>query len=239
MLLKDISFNDPLKNIVYDDVLLRLAEEGVSGEVLRFWESPVFFIVLGLIGKAEEDVDAVAAKRDGVSVLRRSSGGGTVLQGPGSLNYSLILSKELRPEIADLRKSYEYILSRICQALKMLGIEAVFLPISDIAFKDSLKKISGNAQKRSKKYVLHHGTILYNLDIPLASKYLKMPKSVPEYRRGRSHSDFIANVSADPADIRRAICGVFEAQPDVKDLSDREQSLLDQMIVHSEKVISL
>lgn len=239
MLLKDISFNDPLKNIVYDDVLLRLAEDGVSGEVLRFWESPVYFIVLGLIGKVEEDVNAESVKRHEIPVLRRSSGGGTVLQGPGSLNYSLVLSKDLRPEIADLKKSYEYILGRVCQALKTLGINAVFLPISDIALEDGLRKISGNAQKRSKKYILHHGTILYNLDVFKAAEYLQMPKSIPEYRQGRSHTDFIVNIPAAAVDIKCAILNAFDVRSSSESVSKSEEQLLEQLMVQSEKVISL
>lgn len=238
MLLKDVSFDDPLKNLVYDDVLLRRAEEGAAGEALRFWESPVYFIVLGLAGNLEEDVDLKAVKRDHIPVLRRSSGGGTVLQGPGSLNYSLILSKDIHPEVADLKKSYEYILNNICRAFESVGIAAVFLPISDIALKQGRKKISGNAQKRGKKYILHHGTILYNLDIPLASRYLRMPKNVPEYREGRSHAEFITNISAQCSDIKRAIRHVFGAQ-DMEKISDAEQMLLDQWVRDSGKIISV
>ena len=238
MLLKDVSFDDPLKNLVYDDVLLRLAEEGAAGEVLRFWESPVHFVVLGLAGNVDEDVDLEAVKRDRIAVLRRSSGGGTVLQGPGSLNYSLILSKEIHPEVADLKKSYAYILNNICRALESLGISAVFLPISDIALTQDRKKISGNAQKRGKKYILHHGTILYNLDIPLASRYLRMPKNVPEYREGRSHAEFIANISVPCSDIKSAIRQVFGAK-EMEQISDAEQQLLDQLIRGSEKIISV
>lgn len=238
MLLKDISFNDPLKNLVYDDVLLCRAEESAAGEALRFWESPVHFVVLGLAGSLEEDVDLDALKRDGVAVLRRSSGGGTVLQGPGSLNYSLVLSKEIHPEVSDLKKSYAYILNAVCRALESLGTSAVFLPISDIALTQGRKKISGNAQKRGKKYILHHGTILYNLDIPLASRYLRIPKSVPEYREGRSHAEFIANIPVPCSAIKDAIRQVFGAK-ETEQISDAEQHLLNQLIHNSERIISV
>ena len=92
MQLRDISFPTPQENITFDDVLLNLAEKHEAGEYLRFWESPSVFVVLGRIGRAEIDVNATNTKTDGIPVLRRSSGGGTVVQGPGCLNYSLILS---------------------------------------------------------------------------------------------------------------------------------------------------
>src|SRR5262245_50689788 len=82
----DISFDTPEENIAYDEVLLSLAEEGKLGEVLRFWESSQTFAVLGRIGKAQEDLDLDALRKDGIKVLRRASGGGTVLQGKGVLN---------------------------------------------------------------------------------------------------------------------------------------------------------
>jgi len=165
MILKDISFKSPQENILYDDVLLHLAEQGQQGEVLRFWESPVYFVVLGRIGKEREDAKIDAVRRDHISVLRRSSGGGTVLQGKGCLNYSLVLSQELNPQIADLRKSYQIILGKVIEALKQIGIESKFCPISDIALAENNRKFSGNAQKRLKKFILHHGTILYNFDL--------------------------------------------------------------------------
>ena len=104
MQLRDISFSSPTENILFDEVLWRLAEKDEGGEFLRFWESSEVFIVLGRAGQAQEDVNLVAAQKDNIPVLRRSSGGGTVVQGPGCLNYTLILSKQKRPVLNDLRR---------------------------------------------------------------------------------------------------------------------------------------
>ncbi len=180
------------------------------------------FIVLGRIGKYQEDVWVEAAASDGIPILRRSSGGGTVVQGPGCLNYTLILSKELRPEIHDLRRSYQYIASKVIMALKGLGVKAVYKPISDIAFKETEKKFSGNAQHRGRAFILHHGTLLYDFDLGLIEKYLKIPKSVPDYRRGRSHREFIANLSISSESIKRALRKVFAVKKTENSLSAPE-----------------
>lgn len=211
MILKDISFNTPEENILYDDVLLRLAEEGKTDEVLRFWESEETFIVLGRISRLEEDVKIEAALRDGIPILRRSSGGGTVLQGRGCLNYSLILSKERSPALEDLRKSYQMILDKVIAALSMTGVEAVFQPLCDVALRGQERKISGNAQKRGRKFILHHGTILCRFDLETIEKYLTIPKSVPSYRRGRPHAEFVANTFLAPAAVKNALAEVFGA----------------------------
>ena len=212
MVIKDISLLSPQENILFDDVLLSLAESGHSPEVLRFWESPQLFIVLGKTGKLWEDVYTEKARQDGVPVLRRSSGGGTVLQGKGCFNFSLILSKDRHPDMPDLRRSYRYILGKVMESLARLGIKSAFQPISDLALAENSRKISGNAQKRGKKFILHHGTLLYNFDLSKIEYYLKIPKSVPDYRQGRPHLEFVTNVSAAPVELKAAVRKVFFAE---------------------------
>ncbi|MFP4472778.1 MAG: biotin/lipoate A/B protein ligase family protein [Candidatus Omnitrophota bacterium] len=204
----DLSFNDPFKNLLFDEILLDEAEKGQGGEVLRLWESPVPFIVLGRVCRIEENVIAEAVCRDGVPVLRRCSGGGTVLQGPGCLNFSLILSKQ-RPGLQQIHRSYRYVLDLIAEALIPLGVRAVFRPVCDLAFASSERKFSGNAQRRLRKFLLHHGTLLYDFDLDLIPRYLRMPPSVPDYRKRRSHRDFVANLRLERAALKRALCACF------------------------------
>jgi len=83
MQFRDISFPTPQENIAFDEVLWRMAEKHEAGEYLRFWESAQVFIVMGRIGREEMDVNTSRAQKDRIPVLRRSSGGGTVVQGPG------------------------------------------------------------------------------------------------------------------------------------------------------------
>lgn len=214
MVIKDISLETPLENILYDEVLLALAEQGRQDEALRFWESPRYFIVLGRIGNIDHEVNLAEAREDRVPVLRRCSGGGTVVQGKGCLNYSLILSKQKDTRLNDLRKSYHLILNKVTDVFKSLGVETMFCPISDIALAGSQKKISGNAQKRSRNYILHHGTILYDFNLPLIARYLKMPEDIPAYRGGREHLEFVANTALKAVDIKKSFRNVFEVDED-------------------------
>jgi lipoate-protein ligase A len=232
MRLKDISLSTPQENILYDNVLLELAEERLRGEVLRFWEASQPFIVLGRVSKADEDVNLRAAVEDGVPIVRRSSGGGTVVQGKGCLNYSLILSKEERPRIVDLKRSYAFILGRVIEALRRLGVNAAFHPISDIALVGNQKKISGNAQRRLRRFILHHGTILCDFDLAHIERYLAFPKSVPEYRRGRAHLDFTANISVSVHRVKEEIGRAFEADSEEPFLTGEEKEKL-SLLIHA------
>ena len=174
----------------------------------------------------QDDVKLEGTNSDNIPILRRSSGGGTVLQGKGCLNYSLILSKKSDPHIADLRKSYQVILGKVIEALQRIGIESKFCPTSDIALTENNKKISGNAQKRSKKFILHHGTILYDFDLKKIERYLKIPKNIPEYRQGRSHLDFVTNISVSADDIKNTFKHIFQVEHQEDQLNDKEQDCL-------------
>lgn len=213
MQLRDISFPTPQENIFFDEVLWRLAEKHEAGEYLRFWESDKIFVVLGRIGREEADVQTAHAQKDNIPVLRRSSGGGTVLQGPGCLNYTLVLSKQKHPELNDLRKSYQWISANVIEALGKAGVEAYFKPTSDLAIGSDEKKFSGNAQRRGKQYILHHGTILYKFDLSLISRYLSMPQDIPEYRKHRPHTDFVTNIPIDPQIFKDHLAQRFHASP--------------------------
>jgi lipoate---protein ligase len=209
MTVENLSFPDPQANLNYDEELLRRAEKGGGGEALRYWESPVHFIVLGRASVAEDDVELAAAERDNIQVLRRTSGGGTVLQGPGCLNFSLVLALKRYPDLASIRRSYVFILNKIMSSVKKFGIDAEFRPVSDLIVKGTEKKFSGNAQRRGRNHILHHGTILYDFDLSLISRYLKVPKKMPDYRANRTHADFVTNISVNPQLIREAIHNEF------------------------------
>lgn len=187
----DISFKSPLQNIQYDEELLNLAENSGVQPILRFWESDTYFVSLGCIDKEEDAIHKSACENDNVLVIKRSSGGGTVLLGPGCLVYALILPKER--VFFDVRKSYHYILSIVCDSLRTLGYPAEIKDIFDIAVEN--RKISGNAQLRKRKYFLHHGTLLYNFNLDMVGKYLKEPQKQPSYRKNRSHKEFLYSLN--------------------------------------------
>ena len=90
MLIKDLSLESPEDNILLDEALWLQAEKNGGEEILRFWESETTFIVLGRIGKEQDDIQVQNALEDKIPVLRRTSGGGTVVQGAGCLNYTFI-----------------------------------------------------------------------------------------------------------------------------------------------------
>jgi lipoate-protein ligase A len=186
----DLTLPDPAANLALDEALLLDAELVGLGEVLRLWHWPAPVVVLGSACKLADDVDEAACLADGVPILRRSSGGGTVLWGKGCLLFSLILSYERAPELAQIGSSYRYILGRVAEALGLDGVRQA--GVSDLAIGD--RKFSGNAQQRKRGFLLHHGSLLYDFDVTLVGRYLRTPLRQPEYRAQRAHDNFLCKV---------------------------------------------
>lgn len=203
----DVSFAKPAENLAYDELLLNDAEEGRGTDTLRIWESPVPFVVLGVSQVLREHVRVDACERDGVRILRRTSAGGCVLQGPGCLNFTLVLSHERFPQIATIRGSYCFVLGRLAAALRARGVNASHKGISDLAVGG--KKISGNAQRRRKLFILHHGTLLYAMDPELMERYLTEPSDRPQYRGNRTHRGFVKCLPLDVNDARAVFAEAF------------------------------
>jgi lipoate-protein ligase A len=201
----DYSFTDPIDNLCYDDTLLALAESGNHQASLRFWESTAPFIVLGRSGDPARDLHLEAVRNTGVKVYRRSSGGGTVVQGPGCLNYSMILPKAGRWQ--DVRTSYCEISTWLLAVLRELGVDGEYKPISDLAICG--RKFSGNAQRRGRNYILQHGTLLYDFDLDQISAWLAQPEDQPPYRENRTHAAFVTNINFHPNDLKQKFAAVF------------------------------
>ncbi len=180
------------ENLALDELLPVLADEENAGEALRVWEWPEYAVVLGAGCHVRDDVDVERCERDGVVIRRRSSGGGTVLLGPGCLCYSLVLRLDADPALRGIRTSYAWILERVCTALAKLAPGIRLVDVSDLAIGD--RKISGCSQQRKRQHLLHHGTLLYNFDIGRIGDYLKLPARRPEYRQSRNHEDFLTNI---------------------------------------------
>jgi lipoate-protein ligase A len=211
-------------NLALDEALLLDAEAG-GPEVLRVWKWPVFAVIIGAGGRWAQEADAEACGRDGVPILRRSSGGGAVLLGAGCLCYSLVLRYERALELGDLHASYRYILNALGDAWRPLAPELVPAGISDLAVHG--RKVAGSAQQRKRSCLLHHGVVLYAFDVERISRYLRHPPREPDYRRGRRHGEFVANLDADGTELTALLRTAWRADAPLDRLP---HSLLEELL---------
>ena len=145
-------------------------------------------IVMGISGKYEELISAEKILRAPLPVIRRFSGGGTVVVDPQTLFVTLIIQSSDVP----IPPFPRFIMEWTAQLYRPL-----FKTNADI-FKENdyvlgEKKWGGNAQSIIKGRWLHHSSILWDFQEDLMD-YLHFPKKTPSYREGRSHKDFLCTI---------------------------------------------
>ena len=209
----DLTYADPASNLACDEALTDFCESERSDGVLRVWEPLSYFVVVGYSNRLATEVHIERCRAQGVPILRRFSGGGTVLQGPGCLNYSVVLPNQLVGGAVDLMASYRFVLQRHRKIFaELLGTAVEIAGTSDLAVGG--RKFSGNAQHRKRYCTLFHGSFLLNFDLSRIEALLPLPSKEPNYRGGRSHQDFLRNVEIDKTLLREALrCEWAALQP--------------------------
>jgi len=176
-------------NLAVDEQLAQCA--GRAGRrILRLWWGSNPTVVLGCGDKPEVAVNLDECERRGIGWVKRVTGGSTVLQTSGVFNYSYTAPDSGR---LDMRRVFEQGAELVVRALAQFGVSAQQRGISDVAVDDL--KISGNAQARKWNAVLLHGTVLVSMDRELMEAVLRHPHREPDYRNGRTHSDFIVTLN--------------------------------------------
>ena len=216
MLLLHQTLATPAANLALDEVLLDEVAAGRAPAegILRFWEFPRPFVVLGRSSRVAEEVDLGECQRLGVAVLRRISGGMSIVTGPGCLMYAVAAPKP--DEVGShIDRLHDYVLDRMAQALRTLHPAVEHVGTSDLALRQadgSLLKFSGNSVRITGGAFLYHGTLLYDFDLALLPICLESPPREPAYRAGRPHQSFVTNFPATSEQLSAAIAEGWQAR---------------------------
>lgn len=173
-----------------------LAIQGVSSPTVLIWQEPETVAALGISQSAEVELNMQAINKDNVRIVRRQSGGGAVILRNEVLCFEVIAPIKNSIEDMSIRESFQYYTQPLIDILKTYNLEASISGISDITIDhDGInKKNVGCAQLRKRKALVVHASILINLDMSILERYLRFPSDVPDYRQGRSHTDFCINL---------------------------------------------
>jgi lipoate-protein ligase A len=211
MQILDLTFATPAENLACDEALLDWREENGGEEILRFWESPETFAVVGYANKIATEVNVENCRASQTPVFRRCSGGGTVLQGAGCLNYALILRITGDGPCRTITSANRFIMEKNRTAVESVfkakdGIRRTEISVcghTDLALDG--RKFSGNSQRRKKTCLLFHGTFLLDFNLALVADCLRTPSNQPDYRRHRSHREFLTNLNLPAAEVKAAL----------------------------------
>lgn len=210
------------EQLALDEALLELAHEGLLATAcVRTWMAEQPAVVLGSSCRIDAEVDRAACADAGVAILRRPSGGGTVVVGPGCLMWTVVEPHPAgAPPIEAIHAGLlEPLAAAVTAALAAAGgpprrVErrgTSDLALADGAGTGGRRKVSGNALRVRRHGVLYHGTLLDDCDLDLVGRVLRHPPREPDYRAGRPHGEFLANLGLGRAALDRAVRAAFAA----------------------------
>lgn len=163
MLIIEKEGDDPFFNLAAEEYVTHRLED----DVFILWEN-ANCVVVGKHQNAIAEVNLPFVEQLSVPVIRRISGGGTVFQGPGNINFSFV-------------KTLNQAENQIDFARHLAPVKAFFMTLGitlELHGKSSLtlhgKKVSGNAAHVHRNRSLHHGTLLFDADLDLVRNCLKV-----------------------------------------------------------------
>ncbi len=190
-----LSVNDAFMNMAIDEAICRLNASGKAPNTVRFYRWKPSAVSIGCFQRVRLEVNLPHAKKRGIHVVRRITGGGAVFHDfDGELTYSVICRESEVPN--GIIESYRMICRGLVLGFRQLGLRAEYRPVNDVLVNG--RKISGSAQTRRWGSVLQHGTVLIDPDI---KKMFELLKVTPE----KISDKFITSVYKRVTSLRREL----------------------------------
>ena len=178
-------------------------------ELFMLWRNDKAVIV-GSNQVIESEVDLDFAKLHNIPVIRRKTGGGSVYHDLGNVNYTYI-SKNVS-EFGN----FTVFAQPVMEFLRSHGVDARHIGKNDIGIGG--RKISGSAQRVKGEYILHHGTLMFDVDINMLERVLTPDPAKLSAKGVKSVRSRVCNVSEylhiGRDEFWEDICSYFRAEGD-------------------------
>lgn len=217
---------DPRYNLALEEYVfynLKFAEP-----VLLLWQNSPS-VIIGRYQNTIEEINYDFVEENKISVVRRNTGGGAVYHDLGNLNYSLIV-----PAV-ESGIDFKTFTIPLIKALRSYGIHAEQSGRNDILVDGC--KFSGNAQQLYKEKLLHHGTIMFDVNVGQMVKALRVKPGKIESKGIKSVRSRVINLSSyfpkdmDIYEFKQLLLAFFNREYGVwqYDLSEKEQFEVKQL----------
>ncbi|POG24489.1 lipoate--protein ligase [Aeromonas bestiarum] len=155
--------HDPLFNLAVEECIFRQMDP--NQRVLFLWRN-ANTVVIGRAQNPWKECNTRRMEEDGITLARRSSGGGAVFHDLGNSCFTFMAGKP----------GYDKSISTaiVLDALKRLGVSAFASGRNDllVATQDGERKVSGSAYRETQDRGFHHGTLLLDADLGRLANYL-------------------------------------------------------------------
>jgi lipoate---protein ligase len=174
---------DPFFNLAAEEFLFKNFSEDIF---FLYINNPS--VVVGKHQNAIAEINPLYVYENGIPVIRRMSGGGTVYHDRGNLNFSFHKTVEDTAKI-----SFKDFNQPIVNVLQQLGVPAMISDRNDITVNGF--KVSGHAQHIFRNRILSHGTLLIETNLSILSTTLKKGNGHYESKAIQSVRSNVANIS--------------------------------------------
>lgn len=163
---------------------------GEESEQFYTWIPESRYIILGRSNNPESSLIEENVIEDKVEVYQRPSGGEAVIL---TKNMLVISAVAIDKKIGSQKTVFEKFNKTIIGILEEIGVKELNQKgISDISIGE--KKILGSSMYKVKDSYFYHAVLNVSEKVGLISRYLKHPGREPDYRKGRSHSEFVTSL---------------------------------------------
>jgi lipoate---protein ligase len=178
-----------MQNYQLPDLKLFTPRENLEKDLL-VWQPEKTVIVIGNGSKEDKELKKELVAEDKIPVIRRTTGGLSVVLSNKMLCVSIAYYEE---KLIDPKMIFYNSNKIIIDALESLGIKKIKMQgISDLTIGN--KKISGSSIFQNNKLKFFHSVLNVKEDVSLIEKYLNYPDREPDYRKGRSHKEFVTSL---------------------------------------------
>lgn len=178
--------NDPVYNTALE--LFAFNELAENDDVFYLWiNKPT--IVVGKNQNTRQEIDQEYVDKNDITVVRRISGGGAVYHDYNNLNYTIISSEDTAGTF-----DFKSMSQPVIDALAEMGVEAHFTGRNDLQIGD--QKFCGNAQYIKGNRVMHHGCMMFDVDLSVLEKALRVSKDKIESKGKKSVRSRVTNIKS-------------------------------------------
>ncbi len=171
----DIGASTPLySQAVYHGIAVHMRPD--DAPVLVLTRPTSNYVCIGAHQDAGAELDLAFCRQQGLAVIRRQVGGGTVLLGPGQLFFHFVFPRRLAPRRPS--ELYPYFIEPVLRGYRALGIEAYFQPPNDIQV--GSRRIGGTGAAHIGSAAVVVGSFLFDFDHALMSRIVRAPS--PQFR---------------------------------------------------------